>query len=230
MSPAGVDPEAARRAAIEARAAGGLPGVGVEGGGGSGASAALARRGVDTGGDVRAARAGAISPRTGRERVPPPGCRRPSSRDDRPLARRPARRRGREQRGTDGRFGRAAVGATAVCRWPWSGAHGRQYAAGADRRPLRCPQHRLLARRRRRAPARRTPDGHVHRCGRLRSQPQQARPLPPRRPAPTTPLSRTPYSSAQTPPPGGTSWPPPELPPGVVPRPRWRPSGPGRCG
>ncbi|WP_427920479.1 protein kinase domain-containing protein [Streptomyces sp. cg40] len=61
VSPAVVDPEAARRAAIEARAAGGLPGVGVEGGGGSGASAALARREVDTGGDVRAARAGAIA-------------------------------------------------------------------------------------------------------------------------------------------------------------------------
>ncbi|MEV0737144.1 protein kinase [Streptomyces sp. NPDC050549] len=61
VSPAGVDPEAARRAAIEARAAGGLPGVGVEGGGASGASAALARREVDTGGDVRAARAGAIA-------------------------------------------------------------------------------------------------------------------------------------------------------------------------
>ncbi|WP_262056178.1 protein kinase [Streptomyces sp. STR69] len=61
VSPGGVDPEAARRAAIEARAAGGLPGVGVESGGGSGASAALARREVDTGGDVRAARAGAIA-------------------------------------------------------------------------------------------------------------------------------------------------------------------------
>ncbi|WP_307818636.1 protein kinase, partial [Streptomyces sp. MBT62] len=63
VSPAGVDPEAARRAAIEARAAGGLPGVGAESGGGnaSGASAALARREVDTGGDVRAARAGAIA-------------------------------------------------------------------------------------------------------------------------------------------------------------------------
>ena len=61
--PGGVDPEAARRAAIEARAAGGLPGVGAESGGGSGsgASAALARREVDTGGDVRAARAGAIA-------------------------------------------------------------------------------------------------------------------------------------------------------------------------
>jgi serine/threonine protein kinase len=61
VGPGGVDPEAARRAAIEARAAGGLPGVGVEGGGGSGTSAALARREVDTGGDVRAARAGAIA-------------------------------------------------------------------------------------------------------------------------------------------------------------------------
>ncbi|MFJ9628807.1 protein kinase [Streptomyces sp. NPDC101175] len=61
VGPAGFDPEAARRAAIEARAAGGLPGVGAEGGGGSGASAALARREADTGGDVRAARAGAIA-------------------------------------------------------------------------------------------------------------------------------------------------------------------------
>jgi serine/threonine protein kinase len=61
VSPGGVDPEAARRAAIEARAAGGLPGVGAEGGAGSGASAALARREMDTGGDARAARAGAIA-------------------------------------------------------------------------------------------------------------------------------------------------------------------------
>ena len=57
----GVDPEAARRAAIEARAAGGLPGVGVEGGGASASSAELARREADAGGDVRAARAGAIA-------------------------------------------------------------------------------------------------------------------------------------------------------------------------
>ncbi|MFD4555522.1 protein kinase [Streptomyces sp. NPDC058469] len=62
VGPGGVDPEAARRAAIEARAAGGLPGVGVEGGGGSGSSAALARREADVGGgDARAARAGAIA-------------------------------------------------------------------------------------------------------------------------------------------------------------------------
>jgi hypothetical protein len=44
VGPGAVDPEAARRAAIEARAAGGLPGVGVEGGGATASSAALARR------------------------------------------------------------------------------------------------------------------------------------------------------------------------------------------
>ncbi|MFJ9372015.1 protein kinase [Streptomyces sp. NPDC101455] len=61
VDPGAVDPEAARRAAIEARAAGGLPGAGAEGGGGSGPSAALARREAEVGGDVRAARAGAIA-------------------------------------------------------------------------------------------------------------------------------------------------------------------------
>ncbi|MEV6545113.1 protein kinase [Streptomyces sp. NPDC051665] len=61
VGPGAVDPEAARRAAIEARAAGGLPGAGAEGGGGSGPSAALARREAEVGGDVRAARAGAIA-------------------------------------------------------------------------------------------------------------------------------------------------------------------------
>ncbi|MEV5530295.1 protein kinase, partial [Streptomyces prunicolor] len=61
VGPGAVDPEAARRAAIEARAAGGLPGVGVEGGGVSASSAELARREADAGGDVRAARAGAIA-------------------------------------------------------------------------------------------------------------------------------------------------------------------------
>ncbi|WP_026150179.1 protein kinase [Streptomyces prunicolor] len=61
VGPGAVDPEAARRAAIEARAAGGLPGVGVEGGGASASSAELARREADAGGDVRAARAGAIA-------------------------------------------------------------------------------------------------------------------------------------------------------------------------
>nr|WP_264924874.1 protein kinase [Streptomyces sp. A012304] len=68
----GVDPEAARRAAIEARAAGGLPAPGTEpaptggtpsGGTPSGGtpSNAVARRTVETGGDIRAARAGAIA-------------------------------------------------------------------------------------------------------------------------------------------------------------------------
>ncbi|WP_328932872.1 MULTISPECIES: protein kinase [unclassified Streptomyces] len=61
VGPGGADPEAARRAAIEARAAGGLPGVGVESAGASGAPAVPARREPDGGGDVRAARAGAIA-------------------------------------------------------------------------------------------------------------------------------------------------------------------------
>ena len=57
-----VDPEAARRAAIEARAAGGLPSPGADvPNGASGASAAIARREPDGGGDIRAARAGAIA-------------------------------------------------------------------------------------------------------------------------------------------------------------------------
>jgi serine/threonine protein kinase len=59
----GGDPEAARRAAIEARAAGALPAPGVESGdaNGAGASAAVARRDNDGGADIRAARAGAIA-------------------------------------------------------------------------------------------------------------------------------------------------------------------------
>ncbi|MBQ1090152.1 protein kinase [Streptomyces sp. B93] len=63
----GADPEAARRAAIEARAAGRLPVAGAEGAGGgsgAGASAAVARRTPESGsggGDIRAARAGAIA-------------------------------------------------------------------------------------------------------------------------------------------------------------------------
>ncbi|WP_327401867.1 protein kinase [Streptomyces sp. NBC_01288] len=61
VGPGAVDPEAARRAAIEARAAGGLPGVGAESGGASASSAALARREAEVGGDARAARAGAIA-------------------------------------------------------------------------------------------------------------------------------------------------------------------------
>ncbi|MFJ4619185.1 protein kinase [Streptomyces sp. NPDC088812] len=53
------DPEAARRAAIEARAAGGLPTAAAEPA--NGAPGAVARRTVETGGDIRAARAGAIA-------------------------------------------------------------------------------------------------------------------------------------------------------------------------
>lgn len=59
-SPAGGgDPEAARRAAIEARAVGGLPAAGAEPA--PGASGTVARRPMETGGDIRAARAGAIA-------------------------------------------------------------------------------------------------------------------------------------------------------------------------
>ncbi|WLW52817.1 protein kinase [Streptomyces sp. YU58] len=55
----GGDPEAARRAAIEARENGALPAVGADQT--NGASAAIARNPVDTGTDIRAARAGAIA-------------------------------------------------------------------------------------------------------------------------------------------------------------------------
>ncbi|MFE0739413.1 protein kinase, partial [Streptomyces sp. NPDC058855] len=55
----GGDPEAARRAAIEARENGALPAVGADQA--NGASAAIARNPVDTGTDIRAARAGAIA-------------------------------------------------------------------------------------------------------------------------------------------------------------------------
>ncbi|MEU7414534.1 protein kinase [Streptomyces sp. NPDC042638] len=53
---ADVDPEAARRAAIQARAAGGLPAPGA-----NGASGAAGQPVLETGADVRAARAGAIA-------------------------------------------------------------------------------------------------------------------------------------------------------------------------
>ncbi|MFB9461570.1 protein kinase [Streptomyces cinereospinus] len=55
----GGDPEAARRAAIEARAAGGLPVPGVDAAGSVGGSAAPASRAQEPDGDIRAARAGA---------------------------------------------------------------------------------------------------------------------------------------------------------------------------
>ncbi|MGW6738755.1 protein kinase [Streptomyces sp. NPDC055013] len=57
----GVDPEAARRAAIEARATGGLPLPATETGPGAGASDAAPGGTLETGGDIRAARAGAIA-------------------------------------------------------------------------------------------------------------------------------------------------------------------------
>ncbi|MGW5633307.1 protein kinase [Streptomyces sp. NPDC003832] len=58
-----VDPEGARRAAIEARAAGGLPPAGADrgAGGNRGGGGAPAPRAVEGGADVRAARAGAIA-------------------------------------------------------------------------------------------------------------------------------------------------------------------------
>ncbi|MGX1132599.1 serine/threonine protein kinase [Streptomyces glaucescens] len=56
------DPEAARRAAIEARAAGGLPGADAGNGAGMPGGAGVPARGTpETGGDIRAARAGAIA-------------------------------------------------------------------------------------------------------------------------------------------------------------------------
>ncbi|WP_327691687.1 protein kinase [Streptomyces sp. NBC_00461] len=57
----GADPEAARRAAIGARAAGGLPAVGADTANGAGSSGAFAPKALEGGGDVRAARAGAIA-------------------------------------------------------------------------------------------------------------------------------------------------------------------------
>ncbi|MGW8742742.1 protein kinase [Streptomyces sp. NPDC055794] len=58
LGPGGADPEAARRAAIEARGVGGLP---VPGAAGPGTPAGLAPAQLDTSGDIRAARAGAIA-------------------------------------------------------------------------------------------------------------------------------------------------------------------------
>ncbi|MEW2303570.1 protein kinase [Streptomyces sp. NPDC006655] len=55
------DPEAARRAAIQARAAGGLPGAGPDEGPGGTGTGAVERRALETGADIRAARAGAIA-------------------------------------------------------------------------------------------------------------------------------------------------------------------------
>ncbi|MFJ1999760.1 protein kinase [Streptomyces chartreusis] len=57
----GNDPEAARRAAIEARAAGGLPVPAADAGNGDGASGGAPGGAPETGGDIRAARAGAIA-------------------------------------------------------------------------------------------------------------------------------------------------------------------------
>ena len=57
----GEDPEAARRAAIEARTAGGLPVPGADAGSGAGAPGAAPGGALETGGDIRAARAGAIA-------------------------------------------------------------------------------------------------------------------------------------------------------------------------
>ncbi|AYN39843.1 serine/threonine protein kinase [Streptomyces dangxiongensis] len=58
---AGADPEAARRAAIQARAAGGLPVPGAGEATGAGASGPAGQRALESGEDIRAARAGAIA-------------------------------------------------------------------------------------------------------------------------------------------------------------------------
>ncbi|MFF4502398.1 protein kinase [Streptomyces sp. NPDC001401] len=59
--PREADPEAARRAAIRARTAGGLPGAGADTANGAGAPGAFAPKALESGGDIRAARAGAIA-------------------------------------------------------------------------------------------------------------------------------------------------------------------------
>jgi serine/threonine protein kinase len=59
--PGDADPEAARRAAIKARAAGGLPAAGAETANGAGTTGTVAPKALESGGDVRAARAGAIA-------------------------------------------------------------------------------------------------------------------------------------------------------------------------
>ncbi|MGW7525373.1 protein kinase [Streptomyces sp. NPDC054783] len=62
VASADVDPEAARRAAIQARAAGGLPAPGANGAsGGTGAPGPAGQRPLENGADIRAARAGAIA-------------------------------------------------------------------------------------------------------------------------------------------------------------------------
>ncbi|MEU8468378.1 protein kinase [Streptomyces sp. NPDC029006] len=58
---AGTDPEAARRAAIQARAAGGLPAAGTGEATGAGVSGPAGQRALESGADVRAARAGAVA-------------------------------------------------------------------------------------------------------------------------------------------------------------------------
>ncbi|MGI5457179.1 protein kinase [Streptomyces sp. CA-249302] len=61
VAPGGVDPVAARSAAIRARSAGGLPSAEADAGNGSGGAGAVAPKALASGGDVRAARAGAIA-------------------------------------------------------------------------------------------------------------------------------------------------------------------------
>ncbi|MCI3276101.1 protein kinase [Streptomyces cylindrosporus] len=60
-APGGMDPVAARSAAIRARSAGGLPSAETDSGQRSGGAGALAPKALASGGDVRAARAGAIA-------------------------------------------------------------------------------------------------------------------------------------------------------------------------
>ncbi|MEU6141280.1 protein kinase [Streptomyces sp. NPDC047081] len=61
VAPGGMDPVAARSAAIRARSAGGLPSAETDSGHGSGGAGAHVPKALTSGGDVRAARAGAIA-------------------------------------------------------------------------------------------------------------------------------------------------------------------------
>ncbi|MFG3658180.1 protein kinase [Streptomyces sp. NPDC047706] len=129
----GGDPEAARRAAIEARAAGGLPVPAVDASGGVGGSAAPARRAQESGGDIRAARAGAIAAyRAGARAAARVQETRQSGRAALPGAR-PAPEGGPEQphtRGPDGNPPGQIADPYGVRATPWHGATPRDTVAG----------------------------------------------------------------------------------------------------
>ncbi|MFD7435102.1 protein kinase [Streptomyces sp. NPDC059861] len=132
----GGDPEAARRAAIEARAAGGLPVVpGVDAAESVGGSAAPARRAQESGGDIRAARAGAIAAyRAGARAAARVQEAEQSGRAALPGAR-PAPEGGTEQppypRGPEGNPPGQIADPYGVTTTPWHGATPRSTGAGA---------------------------------------------------------------------------------------------------